>query len=136
MATNEVLKEESMVEYSQKASQDIEVQTIGSMKKETTEGEPSQRERTLRRSDKGKEVAKHTPSSSRGRPSVQRVSRWLRKEIMRNRKAQFDVDEEDIIELAEVLNKLESPSQEAREFPFINSSQDQYFFSQVDIPPG
>jgi len=77
---------------------------------ETTEGDPSQREITLGRSNKGKEVAKHTPSSLIGRPSIEWVSRWLRKEIMRNEKPQFFPDEENIIQLAEVLNKPKSPS--------------------------
>ena len=66
MATNEVSKEGQLVEYPQQASQDTEVQTIGSIEIETTEGDPSQRERTPKRSDKGKEVVEHTPSSSRG----------------------------------------------------------------------
>ena len=60
-----------MVEYPQQASQDTEVQTMGSTKIQTTKGEPSQRERTPERSDKGKEVAKKTPSSSRGRTLVE-----------------------------------------------------------------
>ena len=75
-----------------------------------------------KRIDKGKVVVEHTPSSSRGGPSVERVPRWLRKEMMRNRKPQFHVDEEDMIELDEVLNKHESPSKEARVLAFINSS--------------
>ena len=52
-----------MVEYPQQASQDMEVRTVGSTKIKTIEGEPSQRENTLEGSDKGKEVAKKTPSS-------------------------------------------------------------------------
>ena len=64
MATDEVSKEGKMVEYSQPASQDTKVKTTRSTEMETIEGEPSQRERTPRRSDKGKEVAEHTPSSS------------------------------------------------------------------------
>ena len=110
MATNEVLKEGKMVEYSQLASQGTEVQTKGSMKMETIEGEPSQRESNFGRSDKGKEVVEHNPSSLRGGPLVEWVPRWLRKEIMRNKKPQFRVDEEDLIELVEVLNKPKSPS--------------------------
>lgn len=95
MVTNEVLKEGKMVEYSQPASQDIKVQTTGSMEIEATEEDPSQRESTLRRSDKEKEVAKHTPSL-RGRSLAEWVPRWFRKEIMRSTKPYFHDDEEDI----------------------------------------
>ncbi len=42
---------------------------------------------------------------------------------MRNRKPQFNVDEEDMIELIEVLRKPKSPSKEARALAFINSDQ-------------
>ena len=49
--------------------------------------------------------------------------------MMRNRKSHFHVDEEDIIELAEVLNKPESPSQEVRALALINSTCDQDFFT-------
>ncbi len=121
MEIDEVLKEGKMVEYSQQVSQDTKVQTKSSMEMETIEEEPSQRERTLRRSDKGNEVAKHTPSSLRGMPSIECIPNLLRKEMMRSMKPQFHADEEDIIELAEVLNKLESPSQEARPLEFINN---------------
>lgn len=70
MEINEVSKEGKMVEYSQSDSQDTKVQTTGSKKIETIEGEPSQRERTPGSSDEGKEVDEHTTSPSRGRPSV------------------------------------------------------------------
>ena len=135
METDEVSKEGQMVEYLQQASQDTNVQTTCSKKIETIEGEPSQRERTPERSDKGKEVVEHNPSSSRGGPLVKWVPRWLRKEMMRNKNPQFNADEEDMIELAKVLRKLESPLEEARALAFINSTQDQDLFSQVDIPP-
>ena len=135
MTTDEVSKEGKIVEYPQQASQDTEVQTTSSIETKTIEGEPSQRERTPRRSDKGKQVAKHTPSSSRGEPLVYQVLRWLRKEMMRNKKPQFNTDEEDMIKLAKVLNKPESPSQEARALAFINSTRNQDLFSQVAIPP-
>lgn len=124
-----------MVEYPQKASQDTEVRTVGSTKIETIEGEQSQREKTLERSNKGKGVAKKTPSSLRGRPLVEWVPRWLCKEMIRNRKKQFNANEEDMIELFEVSRKLESPSKEARVLTFINSDHNQDFFSQVAIPP-
>ena len=57
MMTDEMSKEGQMVEYSQPPSQDTEVQATRSTKTETIEGEPSQQETTLRRSNKGKEVA-------------------------------------------------------------------------------
>ena len=69
MVTNEVSKEGKMVEYYQQASQDTEVKTTGSIEIEITGGEHGQRERTPGRSDTGKEVAEHTPSSLRGRSS-------------------------------------------------------------------
>ena len=50
-------------------------------------------------------------------------------------KPQFHANEEDLIELVEVLNKLESPTHEAKSLTFINSTQDQDFFAQVAIPP-
>ena len=71
MATDEVSKDGKMVEYPQQASQDIVAQTSSSIEMETIEGEPSQRERTSERTNKGKEVVEHTPSSSRGGPLVE-----------------------------------------------------------------
>lgn len=68
MSIDEVLKDGQMVEYSQQACQDTQVQTTHSTEMETIEGEPSQRERTLGRSDKGKEAFEITPSSLRGGP--------------------------------------------------------------------
>ena len=65
MATDEGSKEGKMVEYSQPSSQDTEVQAIGSTETEATKRESSQQETTPSKSDKGKEVVKHTPSSSR-----------------------------------------------------------------------
>ena len=41
--------------------------------------------------------------------------------MIRNKKKQFNVDEEEMIELIEVLRKPESPSKEARALTFINS---------------
>ena len=37
--------------------------------------------------------------------------------------------------MAKVLNKPESPSQEVRALAFINSTLEQYFLTQVAIPP-
>ena len=55
--------------------------------------------------------------------------------MMRNKKPQFNVDEEDMIELDDVLRKLESPSEEVRALAFINNTQNQDLFSQVAISP-
>ena len=52
-----------------------------------------------------------------------------------NKKQQFNVDEEDIIELNEGLRKPESPSKEVRALTFINSYQNQDLFTQLAIPP-
>jgi len=71
MEIDEVYKEGKMVEYPQYASPDTVVQTTRFIEIETIEGEPSERERMLERSDKRKEVAKHVPSSSRERPSIE-----------------------------------------------------------------
>ena len=118
-----------MVEYPQQASYDVEVRTVGSTKIETIEGEPSQRENTLEWSDKGKEVAKKTPSSSKEKSLAQHVPRWLWNEMMINKKQQFNADDEDMIELFEVLTKPVSPSKEARALAFINNDQNQDLFT-------
>ena len=72
-------------------------------------------------SDKGKGVAEKTPSSSRGRSLLEQPPRWLHKEMIRSKKPQFTIDEEDMIELVEVLSKLEFPSRVERALTFINS---------------
>ncbi len=43
--------------------------------------------------------------------------------MIRSKKLQFNANEEDMIELIEVLRKLESLSKEARALTFINSDQ-------------
>ena len=98
---------------------------MGSTEVETTKEETSQMEKTLEMSDKGKGVAKETSSSSRGRSSSKQAPRWLHKEMIRSKKPQFTADEEDMIELVEVLNKLESPSREMRALTLINNDQNQ-----------
>ena len=99
-----------MVEYPQQASYDVEVRTVGSTKIETIEGGPSQRENTLEGIDKGKEVEKKTPSSSKEKSLAQHVPRWLWKEMMRNKKQEFNANDEDMIELFEVLTSGYSSS--------------------------
>lgn len=54
--------------------------------------------------------------------------------MMRSMKPHFHCNEEDLIELVEVLNKLESPTHEARLLAFVNNTWDQDFFAQVAIP--
>ena len=108
MVADEVSKEGQMVEYSQPPSQDTEVQAVGSTEIEAIEGEPIQPEMTPSRSNKVKEVAKHTPSSSRSRSLVEHIPRWIQKEIMRSTKPQFHALEDDIYDITEILNKLES----------------------------
>ena len=65
-----------MVEYVQQPSQDVEDQTTGSTKTNTTEEESLQKE-TLSKSDKGKEVVEHTPSSSRAKVVEKHILRWF-----------------------------------------------------------
>ena len=55
--------------------------------------------------------------------------------MIRSKKPQFTTDEEDMIDLVEVLRKLESPSREVRVLTFINNDQNQDLFAQVAIPP-
>ena len=55
--------------------------------------------------------------------------------MMRNKKPQFNTNEEDIIELAEVLRKLESSLDAVRALSFMNNTQNQDLFDQVAIPP-
>lgn len=54
--------------------------------------------------------------------------------MIRNKKQQFNVDEEDMIELIKVLRNLGSPLEDARALAFINNYQNQDFFAQVAIP--
>ena len=54
---------------------------------------------------------------------------------MRSTKPQFCADEEVLLELAEVLNKPESPTHEARSLAFVNNTRDRDLFAQVAIPP-
>ena len=121
IATNEVSKEGQMVEYSQPSSQDTEVQATGSTEIEAIERESSQQETTPRKSDKGKEVVEHTPSSSRARSTEKHISRWFRKEIMRSTKPQFCASKDDICDIEEILNKLESPLYEVVPFSFVTT---------------
>ncbi len=74
-ATDEASKEGQIAEYSQSPHQDTEMQAVGSIETEKIEVEPSQKEITLRRSDKGKKVVEHTPSSLIRRPLAKHTPR-------------------------------------------------------------
>ena len=124
MVTDEVLKEGQVVEYSQPPSQDTKVQAAGSTEVEAIEGEPSQKEMTPSRSDKGKEVVEHTPSSSRAKSLAEHIPIWIRKEIMRSTNPQFHASEEEIFDIKKILNKPKSPSHETKSLAFVTSTQD------------
>lgn len=95
------------------------MQATCSTETEKIEGEPSQTETTLKRSDKGKEVAELTPLSSLRRPPAKHTLRWLQKEVMRSVRPRFRASEEYIYEIAEILNTPESPAREAIPLAFI-----------------
>ena len=135
MAIDEGSKEEKIVEYSQPPSQDTEVQAIGSMETASIEGESSQQEMTPSKSDKGKGVVQHTPSSSRAKSMEKHILSWIQKEIMRMKKPQFHASEDDICDIVEILNKLESPSHEEAPLEFFTTIWNQELFAQVALPP-
>ena len=76
---------------------------------------------TPSKSDKGKEVVEHTPSSLRAKSVEKYILRWIRKEIMRSTKSRFHALEDDICDIAEILNKPESPSHEAAPLAFVTT---------------
>lgn len=135
VSTNDVSKEGKISEKPQQASQDTEVRTVDSTDIETLGADLSQKEKTPRRSDQGKGIAKLTPSSSKRKSLLEHIPRWLRKEVIRNKKKQFNIEEEDIMELITVLRRPESPPKDARTLSFIMSDQSQDLFSHVAIPP-
>ena len=99
----------------QQPSQDVEDQTTRSTEIKTIEEESSQQE-TLSKSEKGYEVEKHTPSSSRAKVVEKKTPRWFQKEIMWSAKNQLCASENDIFDIVEILNKLESPLHDAMPF--------------------
>ena len=135
VSTDEVSEEGQIGEKPQQTSQDIEMINVGSIDTWTINKEPSQREKTLERSGKGKGIAKKTSSSSKEKSPTQHIQRWLRKEVIRRKKQQFTIEEEDKIELIEVLRKLDSPPKDAQPLAFIMSDQNQDLFSHVALPP-
>ena len=54
---------------------------------------------------------------------------------MRSAKHQFHASKEDICDIAEILNKLDSPLHDAIPFAFITTTQNQDLFAQVAHPP-
>ena len=54
---------------------------------------------------------------------------------MRSTKPQFHASEDDICDIAEILNKIESPLDEVVPFAFVTTIQNQDLFSQVALPP-
>ena len=106
VSIDEVSEKGQIGEQPQQTSQDTEVRTVGSTDTKTVGKEPSQREKTLERSDKCKSIAIQTPSSSKGKSPVQHIPRLHKKNVIRNKKQQFTTKEEDIMELIEVLRKL------------------------------
>ena len=135
MATNEVSKEGYMVEYSQQPSQDTKVQATWSIETEVIEEESSQKEMTPSKSDKGKEVIEHTPSSSRAKVMEKHILRWFQKEVMRSSKPPFQASEDHICDIIEILNKPESPLHEATPFALVTIIRNQDLFTQVALPP-
>ena len=53
---------------------------------------------------------------------------------MRSTKPQFCASKDDICDIAEVLNKLESPSHQPTSLAFVISIQSQDLFAQVALP--
>ena len=54
---------------------------------------------------------------------------------MRSAKHQFHASEDDTCDIAEILNKHDSPLHDAMPFSFLTTIQNQYFFTQVAHPP-
>lgn len=86
------------------------------------------------KSDEGKEVFEHTPSSSRTKLLERHIPRWFWKEIIRSAKHQFHALEDDICDIAKILNKPKSPLNDATPFTFITTIWNQDLFAQVAHP--
>ena len=54
---------------------------------------------------------------------------------MRSTKPQFHASEEDIFNISDILNKLESPSCKVGPLEFVTNTQSQELFAQVVFPP-
>ena len=84
---------------------------------------------TPNKSDKGKGVVEHAPSSSRARSTKKHIPRWFQKEIMRSAKPQFHASEDDICDIIKILNKPESPLHDATPFTFVTTIWNQDLFA-------
>ena len=112
-STKEVSEEGQISEQPQETFQEIEVRTIDSTDTKTPSTNLMQKERTLKRGDKGKGIGEQNPSSSKGKSWLENIPRWLRKEVIMNKKQQFTTEEEDRMELIEVQWYLDSPPKDA-----------------------
>jgi hypothetical protein len=54
---------------------------------------------------------------------------------MRSAKHQFHASEDDICDIAEILNKPDSPLHDATPFAFVTTIWNQDFFAQMAHPP-
>ena len=77
----------------------------------------------------------HTPSSSGFKVVEKHTPRWFRKEIMRSTKHQFRASDDDICDIAEILNKPDSTLHDAMPFAFITTIRNQDLFAKVAHPP-
>ena len=67
---------------------------------------------------------------------MEHILRWLRKELIRNKRQRYDSEEEGMRELIEVLKKPKSPPKDAWALAFIMSDQNQDLFTHVKMKPG
>ena len=82
-----------------------------------------QKERTPERGDKGNSIAEKNPSSLKGKSPMDNIPRWLRNEVIRNKKQKFTIEEEDRMKLIEALRKPKSIPKDAWALAFIMSDQ-------------
>ncbi len=98
--------------------------------------DPSHKERTSKRSNKGKGLVEKSPSSSKDKSLMETTPRWLNKEVMVRTKRQLYCSEEDgTKELVEALKKPKLPTSDAQTLTFIMRNQNQDFFTHISIPP-
>ena len=76
----------------------------------------------------------HTSPSSRAKVTEKRTPWWFQKEIIRSAKHQFHASEDDMCDIAKILNKPDSPLHDATPFAFITTIRNQDLFAQVAHP--
>lgn len=86
ISTNEVLEGGKICKQPQQSSQDTEVRIVYSTDTNILGVDLLEKEKTLERSDKGKGIVEKTPSSSKGNFLMDQILRWLRKEVIRNKR--------------------------------------------------